>query len=229
MTGGAAPHGAAARRFWTAYAAVYDAAWDSPLTATVAERVAGYVTPGPVTVDVGCGTGLIGSVLSRRGHRVVGVDSSKAMACRARRLGRVDSAVVASAERTGLADGCASAVSAVNVLHVVDHPGRVLDEVVRLCAPGARIALVWPTDAVDAGRLRRAEAQLGWGAGRSTLAAGARSLVSVPGALLGIRKHAAGTLGAVVREAVVRHRLTTVAEETYGGSQHLCVLQVPGA
>lgn len=211
--------------FWSAYARVYDLAWDSPLTRQVAARVAEHLDPGPRTVDLGCGTGLIAGVLGERGHRVIGVDSSATMIARARLLSRVESATVAPAHRTGLASGSASAVAAVNLLHVVPDPAAVVDEAVRLSTPGGRLALVWPTDEVDPRRLRSVEAGLGWGAGRSGLAALARSGVAVPGILLGVRKHSSPRLVEVCREAARRHGLRVVADEVYRGCQRLVVLE----
>lgn len=221
---GPGPAAYGSRQFWTAYAQVYDVAWESPVTAQVARAIRGHLPRAGLTVDLGCGTGLIAAGLGDSGRPVLGVDSTPAMVARAVGRGRVDSAVVARAEHTGLTAGCAAAVVAVNVLHVVSDPAAVLDEAVRLAAPGAVLALVWPAAGVTPARLRRAESQLGWGLGRRSRAAAARSAVAVPGLALHIRKHSSGQLRAVVREAADRHGLRTVLEETFRGCQHLCVI-----
>lgn len=218
------------RTFWAGYARVYDSAWDSPIAALIGQRVAELTggPPGSIAVDVGCGTGLMSAALSRRGQRVVSVDASAAMLAVGRRRGRLARAnVVATADATGLATGSVTTAVAVNVLHVVDDPEGVLGEMIRLCAPGAAIAVVWPSPGVDRIALGRAEKALGWSGTRRARAAAARAAVALPGKALRVRRHSAGTLHDLVLSVAAEHGLQVVVQEDFRRCQQLVVLATP--
>ena len=93
--------------------------------------------PGRATLDVGCGEGRVGSELMRRGHRVVGVDSSPHMVELARER---HEAVVAHATELPFEDGAFDLVVAYMSLMNMDdldgavsEIGRVLEQDGRLC------------------------------------------------------------------------------------------------
>lgn len=101
------------------------------------------VGEGPV-LEVGVGTGVVALGLARRGRAVVGVDVAGAMLARAaRRLGpRV---ARADARRLPVATGSIAHAVSVWVIHAVEEPERLFDEVARALRPGGRY-LVCPTN-----------------------------------------------------------------------------------
>jgi SAM-dependent methyltransferase len=99
--------------------------------------------PGRRTLDVGCGEGRIGAELGRRGHRVVGVDTSPRMVELARE--RHD-AVVADAAALPFADGSFDLVVAYMSLMNMDELHAAVREIGRVLEPGGRlcVAIVHP-------------------------------------------------------------------------------------
>jgi SAM-dependent methyltransferase len=101
--------------------------------------------PGKETLDVGCGEGRVGAELRRRGHTVVGVDSSPRMVELASEL---HEAHVADATALPFADGSFDlAVAYMSLMNLDDLEGAVR-EVGRVLEPGARFcaALIHPLD-----------------------------------------------------------------------------------
>ena len=97
------------------------------------------------TLDLGCGEGRVGAELTRRGHSVVGVDSSPAMVAMARER---HEALVADAAELPFEDGAFDLVVAdMSVMNMDDPEGGVL-EASRLLEPGGRlcVAVVHPLD-----------------------------------------------------------------------------------
>ncbi len=98
--------------------------------------------PGRLTVDLGCGEGRVGRDLAARGHRVVGLDASPAMAHAAaghpEAAGRV---VVGDAARLPLAAGIADCVIAHMSLQDVDDMEGAVREIARVLEPGGRLVL----------------------------------------------------------------------------------------
>jgi predicted TPR repeat methyltransferase len=84
------------RAFWSFYALLYDAVWDSPLTSQVVAAAIG-ASQGPSVADLGCGTGLASRALVQRGATVDGVDGVTAMVRRATRTHRISRGHVADA------------------------------------------------------------------------------------------------------------------------------------
>ncbi len=116
---------------------------------------------GPAVVDLGGGTGLSAALWAGRARQVTAVEPSAGMREAARRrISALDGAgaftvVDATAEATGLPDGCADIVTASQAMHWFD-PARVLPEIARLLRPGGVLAaydhdlvpcIDWETDA----------------------------------------------------------------------------------
>jgi trans-aconitate methyltransferase len=103
-------------------------------------------------VDVGCGTGhLLHFIVDRvavHPERVVGVDHSEAGIQRAREL--LPSATWIVADLYGMSVGEEfDLVICTEVLEHLHEPGRAVDELRRLCAPGGRVAITVPDGALD--------------------------------------------------------------------------------
>jgi SAM-dependent methyltransferase len=97
--------------------------------------------PGRLTVDVGCGEGRLTEELSRRGHRVVGIDGSATMAGIARRRG-LGGLVNADAAAMPLADSAADLVVAFMSLQDMDNVEDVIGECGRVLEAGGRMCVV---------------------------------------------------------------------------------------
>jgi SAM-dependent methyltransferase len=101
----------------------------------------GVLDLGPLTLEVGVGTGLVADALAEMGHRVVGVDLSPGMAARA--VERVGARVaVADARRLPVRNGLFDQTYSVWVLHLVGDFPAVLREVARVLRPGGRYVVV---------------------------------------------------------------------------------------
>lgn len=223
-TGRAATATAAERRrahaaFWSLYAALYDAIWDSPLTRALADAADAHTREADSIVDLGCGTGLMTS--SRSAH-VTGVDASAAMLRRAVRKGRIRRAVQEPVEDTGLHDAVADAVLLCNVLHLHPAPDAVLREAERLCRPGGAVFLCWPLDGIDTATVYRADRQLGRGLMSARSAHMMRALVGITAALTGTRRIASS----IIEQAVFASNGLDVAKDAeVAGCQRVVVLR----
>jgi SAM-dependent methyltransferase len=143
----------AAARF-SAVAGQYDAVRPRPPDEliTVITQWAGLTRPD--VVDLGAGTGLSAVVWAGRAGQVFAVEPSEGMRRQAgRRIadtgagsGTRFTLVAATAEGTGLPDGCADVVTASQAMHWFD-PDRALPEIARLLRPGGVLAAYdcdWP-------------------------------------------------------------------------------------
>ncbi|HEX9415235.1 MAG TPA: class I SAM-dependent methyltransferase [Gaiellaceae bacterium] len=101
--------------------------------------------PGRATLDVGCGEGRVGAELGRRGHRVVGVDSSPQMVAFA---SEHHEAHVADAAALPFEDGSFDLAIAYMSLMNFDDPEGAAREIARVLEPGGRLcaALIHPLD-----------------------------------------------------------------------------------
>jgi SAM-dependent methyltransferase len=98
--------------------------------------------PGWLTLDVGCGPGLLPAICSRLGCRAVGVDIDPEMF----RPSSLHSAIV-------VADGYQlpfklhtfDLITATNLLFLLPQPSLLLIEVKRLLRPGGRLAMLNPS------------------------------------------------------------------------------------
>jgi len=130
------------------YARVYDVCFGAvfqPGRRAIVERMG--CNPGERILEVGVGTGL-SLPLYPQDVRVVGIDISRPMLEQARvRLARirVDSLaqlMVMDAENMAFADDSFDKVVAMYVASVVPDPGRLVDEMRRVCKPGGQIFMV---------------------------------------------------------------------------------------
>jgi len=121
----------------------YDAEAGGGLFATdepvVAECLASR-EPG-VALDAACGTGRFAEFLARRGHRVIGVDSSPDMLALARK--RVPGAEfhVAGLDRLPLPDDCVDVIVCALALEHVPRLDPVLAEFARVLRPGGDLVI----------------------------------------------------------------------------------------
>jgi SAM-dependent methyltransferase len=122
--------------------------------AGAADPAAGTPLDRPDVVDLGAGTGLSAVIWAGTSRQVTAVEPSAAMRRLAERRIAEDTAgsatrftvLAATAEDTGLPDGCADVVTASQAMHWFD-PGRALPEIARLLRPGGVLAAYdcdWP-------------------------------------------------------------------------------------
>ncbi|HEX3781083.1 MAG TPA: class I SAM-dependent methyltransferase [Pseudonocardiaceae bacterium] len=134
------------------FAAAYDQARPTPPTEIVDLLCQWSGVATPDVVDLGAGSGLSTVIWSGRARHVLAVEPGLDMRSVARE--RIDtlpdaanfSLVNATAEATGLPDGCADVITASQAMHWFD-PARVLPEIARLLRPGGVFAAFdcdWP-------------------------------------------------------------------------------------
>ena len=104
------------------------------------------VAPGDAVLDVACGPGNFSRAFARAagGGLVVGLDASATMlaqAARERSLGEV-AYVRGDAGDLPFRDGAFDALCCFAALYLIDEPLRAVDEIVRVLAPGGRVALL---------------------------------------------------------------------------------------
>jgi SAM-dependent methyltransferase len=98
-------------------------------------------TPGALTVDLGCGEGRVARALAARGHRVLGVEGSPALAQAARDGDPPVEVRVADAAALPVEDGAADLVVASMTLLNFDDLDRAVAEVARVLRPNGRLCL----------------------------------------------------------------------------------------
>lgn len=141
--------------------------WEPPETPAELAGVAaaGLVPARALVLDLGCGAGAEAVWLARRGHRVVGVDSSAPALEIARR--RADEAGVkvdfrrASVFDLPLEDGAAGFALDRGCFHAIDPDDRALyaAEVTRVLAPGASLLLRGAAETDEAAGLFAVDAE----------------------------------------------------------------------
>jgi SAM-dependent methyltransferase len=140
--------GVLARRVSTVIAyeqqsAGYDAAAGGGLFAIDEPVVAGFLSgrePG-VAVDAACGTGRFAGFLARRGHRVIGVDSSPDMLAHARRRVPDGEFHLGELGRLPLPDDSADVIVCALALVHVPRLQPVLAEFARVLRPGGDLVI----------------------------------------------------------------------------------------
>jgi ubiquinone/menaquinone biosynthesis C-methylase UbiE len=97
-----------------------------------------------LVVDLGCGTGLSTRIWAARAEEVVGIDPNKCMVDWARKRTEPEQRNLKYRKRfshdTGLPNGCADIVTAVQSLHWME-PQSTIDEVFRILRPGGVFAI----------------------------------------------------------------------------------------
>jgi ubiquinone/menaquinone biosynthesis C-methylase UbiE len=107
--------------------------------------------PGRLTLDLGCGEGRVARELARRGHRVLGMDSSASLVEAATAADEPIEAIEADLTAVPLEDGAADLAVSFMVLQSVDDLDAAVREASRLLAPEGRlcIAVVHPVNSLD--------------------------------------------------------------------------------
>ena len=104
------------------------------------------VSPGNRVIDVGCGPGNYTRALAAASGSglVVGIDASGAMVAAAAKRGSPANAGYLRADACALpfGDGTFDAACSVGVIHLIEKPMLALGEMVRVLAPGGRLAVV---------------------------------------------------------------------------------------
>jgi SAM-dependent methyltransferase len=102
--------------------------------------------PGTLTIDLGCGEGRLGRILSQTGYRVIGFDTAFPLVHAAAVHPQGHPAAVADAARLPVRAGVADLVVAFMCLHDLDDLPGAVREAARVLAPGGRlcIALLHP-------------------------------------------------------------------------------------
>jgi ubiquinone/menaquinone biosynthesis C-methylase UbiE len=162
----------AASRF-SAVAGPYDAVRPQPPADLISLIAQWAAVARPDVVDLGAGTGLSAVAWAGKARQVTAVEPSAAMRRMAgRRISQAGtgtrfSVVDATAEDTGLPDGCADVVTASQAMHWFD-PERALPEIARLLRPGGVLAAYdcdwppvvdWETSAAWANLVARVDAE----------------------------------------------------------------------
>src|SRR5579871_130849 len=117
-------------------------------TAALYDAIAARTGPGAgrAALDLGCGPGIVGAALARRGWRVVGADFSAPMLAEARRAGVGEGWVRARAEALPLRAGAVALVACGTAFHWF-APVPTLAEIARVLAPGGWAAVFWQFNA----------------------------------------------------------------------------------
>jgi SAM-dependent methyltransferase len=108
--------------------------------------------PGRVTLEVGCGEGRVARDLAARGHRVIGVDVTRALARLAFEAGGGPTYLLADGAALPLQAATFDLVVAYNSLMDVDDMPAVIDEISRVLVPGGRLCACITHPLADAGR-----------------------------------------------------------------------------
>ncbi|MEU6376176.1 class I SAM-dependent methyltransferase [Streptomyces sp. NPDC046909] len=135
---------------WNARAASFDdepdhGLRDPEVRAAWADRLRSWL-PGRSCdlLDLGCGTGSLSLLAAEQGHRVTGVDSSRAMVdlARAKLAGRDAAFQIGDAAAPPVGEQRFDAVLVRHVLWALPDPGRALRHWRELLRPGGRLVLV---------------------------------------------------------------------------------------
>ncbi|MFE1437570.1 class I SAM-dependent methyltransferase [Streptomyces sp. NPDC058739] len=135
---------------WDAEAAAFDdepdhGLRDPDVRLAWARRLREWLPPAPADLlDLGCGTGSLSLLAAEQGHRVTGVDSSRAMVERARTklAGRDAAFLTGDAAEPPVGEQLYDVVLVRHVLWTLPRPGRALRRWRSLLRPGGRMVLV---------------------------------------------------------------------------------------
>jgi len=108
-------------------------------------------TPGRLALDMGCGEGRVARDLTKRGHRVVALDSSPTLIRHAMEADPAGRYLVADASRLPLPDSSFDLVVAYNSLMDVDDMPQAVREAARVLEPGGHFCICVTHPINDAG------------------------------------------------------------------------------
>lgn len=97
--------------------------------------------PGLRTLDVGCGEGRAGRLLSAEGHRMTGIDSSPTLVALAREAGGYEELRCGDAATLPWPDEAFDLTLAYMSLHDIENLRGAVEEIARVLAPGGRLCL----------------------------------------------------------------------------------------
>ncbi|MDQ3870433.1 MAG: methyltransferase domain-containing protein [Chloroflexota bacterium] len=103
-------------------------------------------SPGRRTLDVGCGEGRVGRLLSAEGHRMAGIDSSQTLVSLAREAGGYDQLLCGDAASLPWDADTFDLALAYMSLHDMEDLAGAVGEMARVLKPGGRlcVAIVHP-------------------------------------------------------------------------------------
>ncbi|KJK35216.1 methyltransferase [Lentzea aerocolonigenes] len=125
-------------RLWSATYDQPNSAFD--LDEPVLEEIIGSL-PAGVALDAACGTGRLASLLSLRGHRVIGVDGSPEMLARARTRVPEGEFLVGDLHRLPVEDASVDLVTCALALTHVASLAPVIAEFARVLRPGGHLVI----------------------------------------------------------------------------------------
>lgn len=106
-------------------------------------------TPDTRILDVGCGTGLSGEALTKRGYtNIDGIDPSAEMLAIAKRKGVYQNAIHMQGEEMDIAPGSYEVITCIGVIGVGAAPVSLLDTVIDLLPSGGKLVLSYNDKAI---------------------------------------------------------------------------------
>lgn len=133
--------------FWDKVACVYDffeELYNGKVYRGTGMAVADEVGAEDVVLECACGTGSISVFVAPVCARLIATDFSKGMLKRtARKAKRFPNMEVAHADIAKLdyPDNCFDKVIAGNVIHLIDNPKAIVEELVRVCKPEGKVII----------------------------------------------------------------------------------------
>lgn len=112
-------------------------------------------------LDLGCATGYLSEHLYRNGCDVSGVDVSDDMIRKAKKGNASIDFRVGDARDIPFADETFDVVSSASLVNVVPEPGKVVEQMVRVCKRGGWVTFLFPADGFEDDDLRQCIARLG--------------------------------------------------------------------
>lgn len=132
---------------WDKLARFYDpveSAYNGKVIRLSAEKTASYIDRYDNVLECACGTGLLSVPIAVRCKELTATDCSDGMLNQARKkLGNFCNVKLEKASITELPYGdCQfNKVVAANVIHLLDDPGKALDELLRVCKTGGKVII----------------------------------------------------------------------------------------
>ncbi|MBR6045498.1 MAG: class I SAM-dependent methyltransferase [Ruminococcus sp.] len=145
---------------WDKFSAFYDRAetlFNREVFLNTGKVCAEYIESSDRVLECACGTGAISVWIAPACRELTVTDLSHKMLAQAdKKLARFDNVRIRHADifRLRCPDGSFDKVIAGNVIHLLDEPGKALEELLRVCRPGGLVIL--PTYLIGNDSLNRA-------------------------------------------------------------------------